>query len=250
MGLYRTGGIVLKTRKLGEADKIVVLYSPNSGRVEGVAKGARKATSKRTGCFEPFTILDLVLHEGRSLDTITQVSVVESNRAVREELNRVVYGSAMLDLVDQVAMDNLADEGIYRLLLLALEILKGMDEGFLSLVAAFDLALMGHAGYSVEFDICASCGRELGDKGHFGYDSGGFLCDNCREFEPGARAVRHLGRIRELAVAFCLAPAESAALFAASDPKVEREVLDAVEEYVKSYLQVRLKSRELIRPKR
>ena len=78
MGLRNDQGIVLRSYPFGEADRVVVILSPNNGKLRTVAKGIRKTKSRFGGRLEPFTHVDLVLYEGRNLDTITQVSVIEA----------------------------------------------------------------------------------------------------------------------------------------------------------------------------
>ena len=72
MALYRDESIVLRTQKLGEADRIITLLTRRSGRVRAVAKGVRRTSSRFGSRLEPFTHVDLQIAEGRSLDVVTQ----------------------------------------------------------------------------------------------------------------------------------------------------------------------------------
>ncbi|NIR39720.1 MAG: DNA repair protein RecO, partial [Actinobacteria bacterium] len=83
-------GIVLRSYPFGEADRVVVLLSPNHGKLRTVAKGVRKTKSRFGGRLEPFTHVDLVLYEGRNLDTITQAEVIEAFPTLRGDLDRVL----------------------------------------------------------------------------------------------------------------------------------------------------------------
>ena len=107
MNLYREQGVVLRTWKLGEADRIVVLLTQGEGKVRAVAKGVRKTKSRFGGRLEPFSHVDLSLYRGRELDIVTQAEVITPFRALREDYDRVVAGVAMLEAVDQVAQDRL-----------------------------------------------------------------------------------------------------------------------------------------------
>src|ERR671938_517608 len=99
-GLYKDEGVVLKTIKLGEADRIVTLFTRDNGKVRAVAKGVRKTRSRFGGRLEPFTTVSLLIHRGRSLDTITSADVVSSGRAVRADLARLSGAAVLADLVD------------------------------------------------------------------------------------------------------------------------------------------------------
>ncbi len=87
MGLRHDQGIVLRSFPFGEADRVVVMLSPNRGKVRAVAHGVRKTKSRFGGRLEPFTHVDLVLYEGRGLDTVTQVSVIEAFPRLRGDLD-------------------------------------------------------------------------------------------------------------------------------------------------------------------
>ena len=103
MAIRNDQGIVLRGYPFGDADRVVVLLSPNHGKLRTVAKGVRKTTSRFGGRLEPFTHVDLVLYEGRNLDTITQAEGIDAFRAIRDDLDRITRASAMLEAVDQLA---------------------------------------------------------------------------------------------------------------------------------------------------
>ena len=84
--LYRTPAVILKRMDLGEADRIVTLYSRDVGKIRAVAKGVRRTTSRSAGHLEPFTLSDVMFAVGRELDVISQADTLESFRQVREDL--------------------------------------------------------------------------------------------------------------------------------------------------------------------
>ncbi|MFN7148703.1 MAG: DNA repair protein RecO, partial [Microthrixaceae bacterium] len=98
MSLYRDTAIVLRTHKLGEADRIVVLLTRGHGKVRGVAKGVRRTTSKFGSRLEPGSHIQVQLHEGRGeLDIVTQAETVEPYRRTREDLSRLSRASSLLE---------------------------------------------------------------------------------------------------------------------------------------------------------
>ena len=101
---YKEQGIVLRSIKLGEADKIVSILTQGSGKVRGVAKGIRKTTSRFGGRLEPFTHVNLMLYRGRgALDTITQAEIIAPHRNIRDDLSLFAAGETMLESVDKVS---------------------------------------------------------------------------------------------------------------------------------------------------
>ena len=186
MAIRHDQGIVLRSFPFGEADKVVVLLSPNNGKLRTVAKGVRKTKSRFGGRLEAFCHVDLVLYEGRNLDTITQVSMIEPFHDLRSDLDRMVAAGAMVEIADAVGQEN---ESSVRLFLLLQRGLRALDAGpeHPDLVTAYLLKAAETIGVAPALDICASCGRTE-DLRRFSFPAGGVLCERCRT--PGAYALR------------------------------------------------------------
>jgi DNA repair protein RecO (recombination protein O) len=182
MGLYRDEGVVLRTMRLGEADRIVTLLTRGRGKVRAVAKGIRKTRSRFGGRLEPLGHVALLLYEGRELDVVTQVESVESFRVVREDLDRLAKANALLEVADQVAQERHANLGLYRMLLGALRALAAHDSPML--VPAFFLKVLAGEGAHPVLDGCGGCGLpadpgEPGARVAFDLAEGGVLCPAC-----------------------------------------------------------------------
>ena len=179
MALYREQGIVLRSYKLGETDRIVNLLTSGRGKVRAVVKGVRRPGSRFGGRLEPFSHVDLQLYSGRGeLDIVNQAELLNSFTLVREDFTLSACGSTMVEAADRVAQE---DERSTRLLLLLLEGLRALARGPLhpSLVLdAYLLRLASVAGYHPYLDACASCGRVDGPHA-FSPAAGGLLCLSC-----------------------------------------------------------------------
>lgn len=177
MALRHDQGIVLRGYPFGEADRVVVLLSPNNGKIRTVAKGVRKTKSRFGGRLEPFTHVDLILYEGRNLDTITQVAVLEPFPHLRSNLDAVVAAGIMVEAADAVAQE---DEAAIRLFLLLQRGLKTLEAGERSpdLITSFLLKLADVVGVAPSLLQCASCGRADGLH-RFSFAGGGSICDRC-----------------------------------------------------------------------
>ena len=192
MPTYKAKGIVLNSFKLGEADKIVILFAGSCGKIRAVAKGARKTKSKFGGTLEPFTVADLLLYEGRSLDIIQQTDIIMSFKEIRSDLEKVKYGSVMLELIDKVAQEGEESHDVFSLLLAALQCLKDADGGYQTLLTIFQLKLMAVIGYKPHLAQCPACSGPLPERAKqylFSLKYGGMLCDACRGKDPDAVAV-------------------------------------------------------------
>ena len=178
MALRHDQGIVLRSYPFGDADRVVVLLSPNHGKLRTVAKGVRRTKSRFGGRLEPFTHVDLVLYEGRNLDTITQVAVLEPFPRLREDLDAVVAAGTMVEVADAVAQEG---EASVRLFLLLQRGLKALESGQRSqdLITAYLLKLADVVGVAPSLSRCASCGRNH-DLHRFSFVGGGAICDRCR----------------------------------------------------------------------
>lgn len=178
MGLRHDQGIVLRSYPFGDADRVVVLLSPNQGKIRTVAKGVRKTKSRFGGRLEPFTHVDLVLYEGRNLDTITQVAVLEPFPRLRGDLDAVVAAGTMVEAADVVAQEG---ESSIRLFLLLHRGLRALEQGERSpdLITSFLLKLADVVGVAPSLLVCASCGGV--DQLHrFSFGGGGVICVRCR----------------------------------------------------------------------
>ncbi|WKZ83200.1 MAG: DNA repair protein RecO [Acidimicrobiia bacterium] len=231
MALRNDQGIVLRSFPFGEADRVVVMLSPNHGRLRAVAKGVRRTKSRFGGRLEPFTHVDLVLYEGRNLDTITQVSVIEAFPRVRGDLDRVLAAGTMVEAIDAVVQEN---EGSRRSFLLLQRGLRALEAkpAHPDVIASFLLKLAGVVGIAPALDHCAGCGRRE-DLSRFSFAGGGVLCE--RDRVPGAIPLRPgLTAYLERLAAIDLSDLPTA------DPSFSGEAMGVVRRFMEYHLDRRL----------
>ncbi|MGH9156841.1 MAG: DNA repair protein RecO [Acidimicrobiales bacterium] len=177
MGLYRDQGVVLRTMRLGEADRIVTIVTAGHGKVRAVVKGVRKTTSRFGARLEPLSHAHLLLYEGRELDIVTQAESIDHFRAIRDDLDRMVRAHCLLEAVDQVAQERTTNPRLYQMLVGALRALAAHDSPLL--VPAFFWKLLSLEGLGPQLERCASCGVAE-DLVAFDLAEGGVLCRSCR----------------------------------------------------------------------
>ena len=205
MSLYRDDGVVLRTWRLGEADRIIVLLTAEHGKVRAVAKGVRKTRSKFGGRLEPTSHVAVQLHRGRGdLDIVTQAETLDRFEGLRLDAERFAEASSLLEAIDVVAPDREPDRERYRMLVGALRTLNERPAALV--VSAFLLKLLAHEGLAPQLDACVRCGV---DEPLVSLDvgEGGVLCRDCRRGRPVSssaiavmRAVLGGGLVRALAV--------------------------------------------------
>ena len=233
MAIRNDQGIVLRSFPFGEADRVVVLLSPNHGKLRMVAKGVRKTKSRFGGRLEPFSHVDLVLYEGRNLDTITSVALIEPFHNLRSDLDRVVMAGTMVEVADIVAQEG---ESSMRLFLLLQRGLRALDAGPANadLATSYLLKAADVVGIAPALRACAGCGRHDGLT-RFSFSAGGALCERCRT--AGAYALR-AGLTDYLAE---LAGADLAAL-PAVDKSLSPEAMGVARRFMEYHLERRLVS--------
>ena len=179
MSLYRSQGLVLRTWRLGEADRIVVVLTAEKGKVRAVAKGVRKTRSKFGGRLEPTSHVSLQLFSGRGeLDIVTQAETVDRFESLRLDPNRFSEASAMLEIADAVAPDWDPDRRRYEMLLGALRTLEERPSPLL--VPAFFLKVLDHEGFAPALDSCVRCGSN-NQLVALDVEEGGVCCESCRQ---------------------------------------------------------------------
>ena len=156
---YKEQGVVLRSIKLGEADKIVTVMTQGSGKVRAVAKGIRKTTSRFGARLEPFTHVNLMLYRGRgSLDTVTQAEILASHLAIRGDLGLFAAGETMLEAVDKVTEDHEKNLRLVLLLLSGLRALEARPADPAAVAESFLLKLLSLSGFHPSLTACAVCG--------------------------------------------------------------------------------------------
>jgi DNA repair protein RecO (recombination protein O) len=158
MALYRCRAVVLRTYRLGEADRIVSLLTDTHGKVRAVAKGARRTRSRLGARLEPTAHVQLLMYEGRELDVVNQAETIDLHGAIRSDLDRFRHASALLEATELVAQERQADGELYRMLVGALGEIERQDSPLI--VAAYAWRLLVHDGSAPQLERCVRCGAE------------------------------------------------------------------------------------------
>lgn len=191
MSLYRDEGVVLRTMRLGEADRIVAMLTRAHGKVRAVVKGVRRTTSKFGGRLEPLSHVALLCWKGRDLDIVNQAEVLDAFRGIREDLSRVTKAFTVLEVADQLAQERHPSPRLYDMVVGALRALE-LDDSAL-LLPGFLLKALALEGSAPLVEMCASCGSE-GELVAFDLVQGGALCRDCRRGRPVSPAALDLVR--------------------------------------------------------
>ena len=199
MPLYRDEAIVLRTHKLGEADRIITLLTRHHGRVRAVARGVRRTSSRWGSRLEPFTHVDLMIADGRTLDVVTQAETLTPfSAALGGDYERYTAGTAMLETAERLVVEDKEPATQQFLLLVGgLRAMAGKQLPAGQVLDSFLLRSLSVAGYAPSFDHCARCG-DPGPHRWLNPSAGGVLCSDCRlpgSASPPAETVAVLGAL-------------------------------------------------------
>jgi len=236
MPLYKEQGVVLRSQKLGEADKIVTVMTQGSGKVRAVAKGIRKTTSRFGARLEPFTHVSLMVYRGRgSLDTVSQAEIVTPFLGVRNDLGLFAAGETMLEAVDKVAEEHERNVRLFMLLLTGLRALDAEPKDAAAVTESFLLKMLSLSGFHPSLTACAVCGRPSPDR--FASGQGGAVCAPDADHDAGPVSLTALEHLALLGRTGMLEAGDTTV-----DPRVRREARALLFGFAEYHLERRMKS--------
>lgn len=186
--VYQREGIVLRQLDYGEADRILTIITPE-GKVRAMAKGIRRAVSRKAGHLGLFTRSQMMLAQGRNLDIVTQAQSLEEFEGIRGDLERFYYASYVGELADRISQEEEENRGLYTFFLTALRWLN--EERDLALgTRLFEVRLLGASGFQPTLFTCVACGGATREETNYlNAELGGILCPRCGREQPGSVAV-------------------------------------------------------------
>jgi len=232
--LYRDEAVVLRTHKLGEADRIVTMLTRYHGQIRAVAKGVRRTASKFGSRLEPFMVVDVQLFEGRNLDTVSQVETLSAyGKDIIDDYPRYTAASAMLETAEKLTGDDSVPQQ-YLLLVGALRSLANHEHDPSLILDSYLLRSLSIAGWAPNFIDCSHCSAP-GPHAAFVLQLGGVVCQNCKP--AGAASVdRETVKLLGALLAGDWAIAES------SDPRSRSSAAGLVAAYSQWHIERGLKS--------
>ena len=241
---YRALGLTLRRSPIREADLLSVLYTREYGKLELLARGAQRLTSKLMGHLEPLTLVRVSIARGRSMDQVTEAEVVDAFPAVKNGYENAARGLYVAELVDGFSALSAANADLFNLSVQTLEALGTARAPDLAL-RYFDLQLLGLSGFLPELYQCVECGEELEpDRHRFAAGAGGTLCTQCSPTDvivrplslPALKLLRLLHRTESVGALPALAV----------PPTLEREVRETLNVTLQYWLDRRVRSQEFL----
>jgi DNA repair protein RecO (recombination protein O) len=174
---YRDEGIVLRTHKLGEVDRIVTVLTKNHGQIRAVAKGVRKTSSRFGARLEPFMVADLQLYEGKNLDTVSQAEQLANYGSnIVSDYAKYTAGTAILEAAERLTRESSSSQH-YLLVIGAIRTLANLHERADQVLDSYLLRSLSISGWVPSLDACHTCGN---DPTYFSTHSGAVSCQSCQ----------------------------------------------------------------------
>jgi DNA repair protein RecO (recombination protein O) len=193
MAVLKSRALVLRTHRLGETSKVVVCYTESHGKVRLVAKGGRKGGSRLGAALEPFVVSGVVfyLKAGRDLSLVSQAEVERDFAGLRRDVLRMAYGSAVLELVDQVVSGQEPDQALFAIMVETLAEMESVEPASLDrALLRFGFRMAGALGYEASFASCVLCAGAPGSAALFAPHLGGLVCEACLSRHPEVEVAR------------------------------------------------------------
>jgi DNA repair protein RecO (recombination protein O) len=183
--LYKSEAIIIRRSDLGEADRILTIFTPNFGKLRVVAKGVRKITSRLAGHVELFTRSQMLLAKARNLDIVTQSETVDAYRPLHDDLSRIAHASYVSEMLDAFTPDALEHYPVYKLVTDVFALIS--EEAHHDRVLRwYELQLLSYMGYAPELNQCVQCRGDLQPTTNgFSAAQGGVVCASCRRVGIG-----------------------------------------------------------------
>ena len=189
---YAARALVLRTRPLGEKDRICVLFCPERGRIDAVAKGARGPKSKLSALAQPFVVARFLLVTGRSLHIVSQAQIETTHSGLSASIFATAWAYFVLEVAETIPQ-GLPDERGFEIVIVALNALENAPDDNAREAAGiwFEIQWLSHQGFAPTIGFCVECARKIDAsqadaRVWFGPNVGGTLCDECHHRDGGA----------------------------------------------------------------
>lgn len=187
--IFRTEGVILRRQDLGEADRILTLYTREHGKIKALAKGARKPTSRKAGYVELFMRLDMLIARGHSLDILSQAEIIDAYLPLRSDLVRAMYASHLGELVDAFMEEGDENSLLYALLTSGLGWIASSDD-LRRTARYFELHFLDAVGFKPQLFRCVISGEDVtAENQYFSAAEGGVIRPAYGHTRGGTRPI-------------------------------------------------------------
>lgn len=242
MSLIKTQGIVLKHINLGESDKIITILTDKLGKIDVVVHGAKSHKNKFMASTQPFCYGEYVLYKGKSLFTLSESSIIDSFQSILADFDKLIYGTYILELVDNLTEKEVKNISMLALLLKTLYIITHGEVELDILILVFEFKVISISGYLPQIRYCTKCKNEA-LSGYFSIANGGIVCEVCGktnqyDYKIDSDIIKYFQTLRNIKL-------EDINKFNYDSNKIEY-IKTIMKNYIMYYCDKRFKSLEII----
>ncbi|WP_427339559.1 DNA repair protein RecO [Caloranaerobacter sp. DY30410] len=179
--LLSVEGIVLREIKYHEWDKILTIYTRENGKIQAIAKSARRQRSPLISCSQVFSYSRFILYKGKNFYHINSGEIIDTFYSLREDIYKLAYATYFLELVDCATIEEYPIPILFDLLIKTLRVLENSKDNYSKLARAFELKYISFIGYKPNLKTCVLCNNKPNDNAIFSIKNGGILCEKCKQ---------------------------------------------------------------------
>jgi len=242
MSNIKTKGIIIKRSNLGDADKILTVYTRDYGKLQAIAKGVRKISSKLAGSLEPYSLVDFIFQDGKSLDTVTSAVIIEDASIISNSCSDVAKAHYFGELIDRLTEVGEKNSELFEVLRLALFRLCQCDDNPF-LLPFYELKTLDRLGYNPSVYHCVKCRHKLlARENYFSYADGGVVCADCQHLGLPKVSVEAI-KVFRLIIESNISLIDRLKI----SPEVADEIERIIDNYVTYILERETKSKKVLR---
>lgn len=188
--LEKIEGLIIKTLDYGETHKIVTIFSKKIGKFTAIARGAKKPKSRMAAVTQPSIYGEFFVYVNTGLSTIQQGEIINSLRAIREDIIKTAYAAYIMELTDKLMDARSPDPYLYDQLYLTMCWIAENEDAEIPIMM-YELKLVSKGGFAPTVDQCVHCGSREAVPIYFSVAEGGLLCNACRQLDSEAIHLPH-----------------------------------------------------------
>ncbi len=181
--MIKVEGIILREARYGETGKILTVFTKELGKINIMVKGVYKPKSRLIANTQMFSLNSFTLKKGKNFYYIVDADLIESFYKIREDIEKIVFGYYVLELVDKSMAGEMPSGKVYELLKKGLYVLSQWERDFFKFIIAFEIKYISFLGYRPNLETCVNCGCKTSHKNNFSIEYGGIVCENCKNID-------------------------------------------------------------------
>ncbi|GAA0181942.1 DNA repair protein RecO [Clostridium sediminicola] len=181
MSIFKTRAIVLKSQDYKENDKILWLFSEKLGKISCIARGAKRKRSKLASFTQQFCYGEYIIYKGKSLYTINEIELIDSFQTFLNDLDSITYASYLCELIMIALTEQESNRALFQDFVKAFYLIKSEAIDFEMIARAFEIKILKHTGYGMNFNSCCICNNRMSSTNKFSLKYYGGICKNCND---------------------------------------------------------------------